>query len=145
MKEVHKGSCREHRRGHCLHQLFLWFGYYWPSMFKDCLEFASQCQTCQLHASLKYLPQELFQPIATHWPFQIQGLYFISTIGLVSSKGQRFILVMSILHSGPKSSLSSDGVESVQHISSLSVGWVCLKKSLPTMEPFLGMADCRVN
>ncbi|PIN22906.1 DNA-directed DNA polymerase [Handroanthus impetiginosus] len=35
-------------------------GYYWPTMVRDCLEYAKRCETCQLHANFIHQP---FEPL----------------------------------------------------------------------------------
>ncbi|KAM1282220.1 hypothetical protein ACFX2I_022708 [Malus domestica] len=49
MEEAHSGVCRAHQSGPKLHFQLKRMGYYWPSMVKDCLEYAKRCQACQFH------------------------------------------------------------------------------------------------
>lgn len=73
MREAHQGSCGGHQGGRRLHELLLRIGYYWPSMFQYCVNFARSCRTCQLHVPLKHLRLEPLHSVSAHWPFQMQG------------------------------------------------------------------------
>lgn len=43
ISEVHKGSCGSHQAGHKMKWLLYRLGVYWPSMLKDCIDFAKGC------------------------------------------------------------------------------------------------------
>lgn len=46
MKEARQGSCGELQGSRRLHELLLRIGYYWPSTFQYCVNFARSCRTC---------------------------------------------------------------------------------------------------
>jgi len=50
ISSVHSGACGSHQAGHKMILLIFRQGLYWPSMLKDCIEFAKGCQECQKHA-----------------------------------------------------------------------------------------------
>jgi len=52
VSRVHSGACGSHQAGHKMKCLIFRQGLYWPSMLKDCIEFAKRCQDCQKHAGI---------------------------------------------------------------------------------------------
>ena len=92
MKEAHEGTCGEHQGGRRLHMLLQRVGYYWPTMFKDCLKYARSCPKCQIHANIHHAPPENLHHVGVYWPFQVWGLDFVGPINPNSSKGHKFIL-----------------------------------------------------
>ncbi|KAM1249238.1 hypothetical protein ACFX2G_032626 [Malus domestica] len=92
MEEAHSGICRAHQSGPKLHFQLKRMGYYWPSMVKDCLEYAKRCQACQFHANFIHQPPEPLHPTATSWPFDAWGLDVVGPIAPKSSTGEAYIL-----------------------------------------------------
>ncbi|XP_045810829.1 uncharacterized protein LOC123905257 [Trifolium pratense] len=68
-------------------------GIYWPSMLKDCIEYAKGCQECQKHAGIQHVPASELHSIVKPWPFRGWALDLIGEIRPASSKNQRYILV----------------------------------------------------
>ena len=66
-------------------------GYYWPTMVKDCMQYAKRCQACQFHANYKHQPHEPLHPTVSSWPFEAWGLDVVGPLPK-SSDGCRFIL-----------------------------------------------------
>ncbi|XP_058786881.1 uncharacterized protein LOC131661365 [Vicia villosa] len=52
LPSVHSGTCGAHQAGHKMKWLLFRYGIYWPTMLKDCIEFAKGCQECQIHAGI---------------------------------------------------------------------------------------------
>ncbi|KAK2436050.1 hypothetical protein QL285_021066 [Trifolium repens] len=50
ISDVHSGTCGSHQAGHKMKWLLFRQGLYWPSMLKDCIEYAKGCQECQRHS-----------------------------------------------------------------------------------------------
>jgi ribonuclease HI len=90
---VHSGSCGANQAGHKMKWLLFRRGFYWPSMLKDCIEFAKSCQECQRHAGIQHVPASELHSVIKPWPFRGWALDLIGEIRLTSSKNQRFILV----------------------------------------------------
>ena len=90
---VHSGSCGAHQAGHKIKWLLFRRGLYWPSMLKDCIEFAKGCQECQRHAGIQHVPASELHSVIKPWPFRGWALDLIGEIRPASSKNQRFILV----------------------------------------------------
>ena len=67
-------------------------GYYWPTMVKDCMEYAQKCQACQFHANFIHQPPELLHPTIASHPFDVWGIDVVGPINLKSSGGHIYIL-----------------------------------------------------
>nr|XP_027102927.1 uncharacterized protein LOC113724200 [Coffea arabica] len=74
MEEAHSGICGAHQSGPKLHFRIKRMGYYWPTMVKDCIDFARRCQACQFHGSFIHQPPEPLHPTVASWPFDAWGL-----------------------------------------------------------------------
>ena len=66
---------------------------YWPTILKDCIEYAKGCQECQKHGPLKHLPTVDLQFIIKPWPFRGWAIDVIGNISPPSSKGHGFIIL----------------------------------------------------
>ncbi|KAL0434028.1 UNVERIFIED_CONTAM: hypothetical protein Slati_2737100 [Sesamum latifolium] len=62
MEEAHSGVCGAHQSGPKLHFRIKRMDYYWPTMVKDCIDYAKRCQACQFHADLIHQPPEPLHP-----------------------------------------------------------------------------------
>ncbi|KAL0427683.1 UNVERIFIED_CONTAM: hypothetical protein Slati_2943100 [Sesamum latifolium] len=91
MEEAHSGVCGAHQSGPKLHFRIKRMGYYWPTMVKDCIDYAKRCQACQIHANLIHQPLELLHPIVASWPFDAWGLDVVGPM-TKSSGGHLYIL-----------------------------------------------------
>ncbi|XP_050889047.1 uncharacterized protein LOC127094231 [Lathyrus oleraceus] len=56
LSTVHSGACGAHQADHKMKWLLFRYGMYWPTMLKDCIEFAKGCQECQIHAGIQHAP-----------------------------------------------------------------------------------------
>ncbi|KAL0301940.1 UNVERIFIED_CONTAM: hypothetical protein Sradi_6470800 [Sesamum radiatum] len=66
-------------------------GYYWPTMVKNCKDYAKRCQACQFHANLIHQPPEALHPTVASWPFDAWGLDVVGPL-TKSSVGHLYIL-----------------------------------------------------
>ena len=53
VSNVHGGACGAHQACHKMKWLLFRYGMYWPTMLKDCIEFAKGCQECQVHTATR--------------------------------------------------------------------------------------------
>ncbi|XP_045791623.1 uncharacterized protein LOC123886340 [Trifolium pratense] len=83
---VHSGACGAHQAGHKMKWLLFRQGLYWPSMLKDCIEYAKGCQECQKHAGIQHVPASELHSIVKLWPFRGWALDLIGEIRPASSK-----------------------------------------------------------
>src|SRR3954468_4752178 len=93
VSEVHSGVCGAHQSGHKMKWLLFRQGLYWPTMLKDCIEYARGCQECQKFSGIQHVPASELHAIVKPWPFRGWALDLIGEIKPASSKQQRFILV----------------------------------------------------
>ena len=54
--QLHEGLCGAHQFGIKMRWLLQRYSVYWPTILKDCIEYAKGYQECQNHGSLKHLP-----------------------------------------------------------------------------------------
>ncbi|KAL1372790.1 hypothetical protein AAHE18_01G229400 [Arachis hypogaea] len=106
--EVHNGIC-------CAHQaekkkkLVLYRNHvYWPSMIKDCIDYAKACQECQKYGSIQQILASELHSIIKLWPFRGWALDLIGLIHSSSSKQHKFILEHIIHRFGISQTLSTD-------------------------------------
>ncbi|KAK2971844.1 hypothetical protein RJ640_027004 [Escallonia rubra] len=92
MDEAHSGVCGAHQSGPKLHFRIKMMGYYWPTMVKDCLDYAKRCQACQFHANFIHQPLEPLHPTVASWPFDPWRLDGVGPLPK-SSGGHLYILV----------------------------------------------------
>jgi len=63
---THSGACGAHQAGHKMRWLLFRQGLYWPSILKDCIDFAKGCQECQMHVGIQHVrARELHSIIKT--------------------------------------------------------------------------------
>ncbi|KAL0439550.1 UNVERIFIED_CONTAM: hypothetical protein Slati_2438000 [Sesamum latifolium] len=91
MKEAHSGVCGAHQSGPKLYFRIKRMGYYWPTMVKDCMDYARRCQACQFHPNLIHQPHEPLHPTVASWPFDAWGLNVVGPM-TKSSEGHMYIL-----------------------------------------------------
>nr|KYP40711.1 Uncharacterized protein Mb2253c family [Cajanus cajan] len=65
MAEIHEGICETHQAGKKMKWVLSRKGLYWPTMIKDCIEFAKSCEECQKHGPIQKVP-------ATSTPYYAQ-------------------------------------------------------------------------
>uniref|UniRef100_A0A2N9G4C6 Uncharacterized protein n=1 Tax=Fagus sylvatica TaxID=28930 RepID=A0A2N9G4C6_FAGSY len=91
MEEAHYGVCGAHQSGPKLYHRIKRMGYYWPTIVKDCMDYAKRCEACQLHANYIHQPPEPLHPTVAFWPFDAWGLDVIGPLPK-SSAGHLYIL-----------------------------------------------------
>jgi len=93
VSNTHSGACGSHQAGHKMKWVLFQQGVYWPTMLKDCIDFAKGCQECQKHAGILHVPASELHSIVKPWPFRGWALDVIGEIKPKSSKGHKYILV----------------------------------------------------
>lgn len=56
ISKVHKGSYGSYQTGHRMKWLLCRMSLYWPTILKDCINFAKSCQECQKHSGIQHVP-----------------------------------------------------------------------------------------
>nr|XP_025678255.1 uncharacterized protein LOC112778105 [Arachis hypogaea] len=93
LAEVHEGICGAHQSGKKMKWVINRRRLYWPTIQKDCINYARSCEECQKHGSLQHIPASELHVIIKPWPFRGWALDLIRQIHPPSSKGHKFILV----------------------------------------------------
>jgi hypothetical protein len=93
MAEVHEGLCGSHQSGEKMKWLIKRYGYFWPSIRKDCIMYAKGCQKCQLHGPIQRVPTYPLQSIVKPWPFRGWAMDMIGKIYPHSSLQHRYVIV----------------------------------------------------
>ena len=80
IEEAHFGICKAHQSGPKLHFQIKRMGHYWPTMVKECMEYAKKCQSCQFHSNFIHQPLEPLHPTVASWPFDVWRLDVVRPI-----------------------------------------------------------------
>lgn len=92
MNECHLGACGGHQSGYATAQKILRAGYFWPTMFKDCIIAVRSCHACQIFHSKTRRPPAPLQPIVAVGPFAKWGINFMQC-NPTSTGGHGYIIV----------------------------------------------------
>ncbi|XP_020209336.1 protein NYNRIN [Cajanus cajan] len=68
-------------------------GYFWPSIFKDCIEFSKGYEECQKHGPIHRVPATELHTIVKPWPFRGWAIDIIGQIHPPSAKNHKYIIV----------------------------------------------------
>jgi hypothetical protein len=93
--EVYDGICEAHQSAHKINWLLRRAGFYWPTMMGDWIKYQRGCEACQRFENIQLAPTSVMNSIVNTWPCRRCGLDFIGEIHPGSSKGHRFILVVT--------------------------------------------------
>ena len=77
LNDFHEGACGGHFSRLSTAQNILRAGYFWPSIFKDCVDVVKRCHPCQVFACNMHLKPAPLHPIITASPFTKWGLDFM--------------------------------------------------------------------
>ena len=77
LNDCHGGACGGHLSGISIAQKILRAGYFWPSIFKDCIEVVKRCHPCQVFSHNMHSKPAPLHPIITVGPFTKWGLDFM--------------------------------------------------------------------
>eukprot|EP00253_Pinus_taeda_P026846 PITA_26846 len=78
--------------GYATAQKILRTGYFWPSMFKDCIIAVQKCHNCQIFYRKMHAPPAPLHPIIVVGPFAKWGINFI-TFNPHSAGGHAYIIL----------------------------------------------------
>jgi hypothetical protein len=74
----HFGACGSHMSGYATAQKILRAGYFWPSLFKDCITVVQKCHACQTYNNkIRSHPAPL-HPVVSVGPFAKCGIDFMT-------------------------------------------------------------------
>jgi len=92
LNDFHAGACGGHLSGLATAQKFLCTDYFWPSIFKDCVEVVKRCHPCQIFTRKIHTPPAPLFPVLTVSPFAKWGIDFM-TCKPTSTIGHHYIIV----------------------------------------------------
>ena len=92
LNDCHSGACGGHMSGYATAQKILRAGYFWPSLFKDCITAVRKCHNCQVFDRKMRAPPAPLHPIITVGPFAKWGIDFI-TCNPHSAGGHAYIIL----------------------------------------------------
>ncbi|XP_021819566.1 uncharacterized protein LOC110761406 [Prunus avium] len=93
MTESHEGICGGHQSGVKMRWLVRRHGYYWPTILKDCIEYAKGCIKCQIYGPIQRVPTEALHPVTKPWRFRGWAVDIIGKIYPAASNQHAWILV----------------------------------------------------
>ena len=74
LHHVHEGECGDHTGGQALAKKILRYGYYWPTVNRDAMDYAKKCDRCQKHARIPRAPPTEITQMVSHGHLQYGGL-----------------------------------------------------------------------
>ncbi|CAL8162367.1 unnamed protein product [Prunus armeniaca] len=93
MVESHKGICGAHQSDVKMRWLFRRHGYYWPTILKNCIEYAKGCIKCQIYGPIQRVPADALHPVTKPWPFRGWAVNIIGKIHPAASNQHAWVLV----------------------------------------------------
>ncbi|XP_008223134.1 PREDICTED: uncharacterized protein LOC103322954 [Prunus mume] len=93
MGETHEGICGAHQGGRKMCWLIRRYGYFWPTMMKDCINYSKGCESCQRHGPVQQAPSVPMNPVVKPWPLRGWAMDLIGKIYPASSQQHCFIIV----------------------------------------------------
>ncbi|KAE8678980.1 hypothetical protein F3Y22_tig00111402pilonHSYRG00591 [Hibiscus syriacus] len=93
IEEVHNGICGTHANGLSMARKIMRYGYYWATMYTNCIDYARKCHKCQIYADKIHVPPSPLHVMTAPWPFSMWGIDVIGAITPKASNGHCFILV----------------------------------------------------
>ncbi|KAI5320935.1 hypothetical protein L3X38_040643 [Prunus dulcis] len=93
MGETHEGIYGAHQGGRKMCWLIRRYGYFWPTMLKDCINYSKGCEACQRHGPIQQAPSVPMNPVVKPWPFRGWAMDLIGKIYPASSQQHCFIIV----------------------------------------------------
>ncbi|CAL2224586.1 unnamed protein product [Prunus armeniaca] len=93
MGETHEGICGAHQGRRKMCWLMRRYGYFWPTMMKDCIDYSKGCEACQRHGLIQQAPSVPMNLVVKPWPFRGWAMDLIGKIYPASSQQHFFIIV----------------------------------------------------
>jgi hypothetical protein len=93
LNDCHLGACGGHLSGMATTQKILRAGYFWPSIFKDCIEAVKKCPPCQIFNKKARTHPTVLHPIISIDPFSKWGIDFMQCKP-TSAGGHGYIIVI---------------------------------------------------
>jgi hypothetical protein len=78
LNDCHSGACGSHMSRYATAQNILQVGYFWPSLFKDCITIVQKCHACQTYNNKIHSHPAPLYPVVYVGPFTKWGIYFMT-------------------------------------------------------------------
>ena len=92
LNDADSGACGGHLSGLAMVHKILRSGYFWPTIFKDCVEVVKCSHQCQLYTRKMRSHLAPLFPVIAVGPFMKRGIYYV-TCNPVSAGGHKHIIV----------------------------------------------------
>lgn len=92
LNDFHAGACGGHLSGLETSHKILHAGYFWPSIFKDCVEAIKKCHPCQIYTKKMHAHPTLLHPVVIIGPYAKWGIDFM-TCHLTSTVRHKYIIM----------------------------------------------------
>ena len=70
LAETHEEICGSHQTGEKMKWMLFRQGYYWPTILKDCINYAKSCEECEKHGLIQQVPESGLHSTIKPWPFE---------------------------------------------------------------------------
>eukprot|EP00253_Pinus_taeda_P030032 PITA_30032 len=92
LNDFHFGTCGGHMSGYATTQKILCAGYFWPSIFKDCILVVRSCHECQIYQRKICAPPTPLHLVVTIGPFSKWAIDYM-TYNPRSAGGHGYIII----------------------------------------------------
>lgn len=93
LNDCHSSACGGHMSGYATAQKILRTGYFWPSIFKDCILVVRSCHEFQIYQRKMHVPPAPLHPVVTIGPFPKWGIDY-TTCNPRSTRGHGYIIIV---------------------------------------------------
>jgi hypothetical protein len=93
LNDCHSGACGGHMSGYATAQKILQAGYFWPSLFNDCIIVVQKCHACQTYNHKIWSHPAPLHPVVSIGPFAKWGIDFM-TCHPHLARGHGYIIVV---------------------------------------------------
>jgi hypothetical protein len=69
LNDCHSGACGGHLSGYATSKKILCVGYFWPSLFNDCITVVHKCHACQTYNQKIWFHPAPLHPVVSVGPF----------------------------------------------------------------------------
>eukprot|EP00253_Pinus_taeda_P020880 PITA_20880 len=134
LNDYHSSACGGHMSGYAIAQKILRAGYFWPSIFKDCILAVRSCHECQIYQRKMRAPPAPLHPVVTVGPFAKWGIDYM-TCNPRSAGGHGYIIVAVDYFTKwaeAMPTLSEDGHTATQFLFNHVISWFGVPQAIIT-------------
>jgi hypothetical protein len=132
LNDCHNGACGGHLSGLATTQKILRAGYFWPSIFKDCIEAVKKCQPFEVFTQKMHLHIAPLPPVITVGPFTKWGVNFMDCNPTSAGGNQHIIMVVDYFTKWAEAmpTVKSDGKTSTFFIFNQIIAWFSIPSEI---------------